>query len=363
MGLSKSAAPACGLAEGLLAARDAGSLPPDGKEVLMRHLASCADCQYLARDLDASDAFTAGTEQAPPELALVSRENYQRGREIGRGGMGRVLIAWDRRLGRAVAIKEPLDARMQSLLEREARLTARLQHPGIVSVHEAGRWPSGEPFYAMKYIAGRPLDQAIAKQATLAQRLALLPRFTAVAEAIAYAHGEGVIHRDLKPSNILVGSFGETVVIDWGLAKDLRSEGDGETGAAPGAGSGPLTLAGAGTAAYMAPEQARGEPPSERVDIYALGATLHHLVAGGPPGQAELPAEAPTEVCAIVRKAMAPVCADRYRSAGGLVDELRRFQTGQVGPAHRYSRSARACRGLHRRRSALIGVAAFARRS
>src|SRR5262249_19743370 len=150
-------------------------------------------------------------------------EYYLRGPEIGRGGMGRILRARDRRLGRTVAIKELLGERWRGHFEREARLTARLQHPAIVSVHEAGRWPSGEPFYAMKYVAGKPLDRAIAARARLADRLALLPSFITVVEAMAYAHSEGIIHRDLKPQNILIGAFGATVIVDWGLAKDLAA--------------------------------------------------------------------------------------------------------------------------------------------
>ena len=93
---------------------------------------------------------------------------------------------------------------------REALLTARLQHPAIVPVHEAGRWPTGEPFYAMKLVSGRPLDALIGEARTLDQRLSLLPHLLAVAEAIAYAHSRGIIHRDLKPQNVLVGDFGET---------------------------------------------------------------------------------------------------------------------------------------------------------
>src|SRR6185503_9573426 len=156
---------------------------------------------------------------------------------------------------------------------------ARLQHPAIVNLHEAGRWPSGEPFFAMKLVSGRPLSDIVADRAPLRDRLGLLPHLIAATEAVAYAHQRQIIHRDLKPSNVLVGELGETVVIDWGLAKDLTEvdEPAGEPSPPPpviataatvepttrhGSGSGPgLTMAGSvmGTPGYMPPEQAAGE--------------------------------------------------------------------------------------------------------
>src|SRR5262249_14757386 len=156
-----------------------------------------------------------------------------------------------------------------------------------------GRWPSGEPFYSMKLVAGRSLHEVISTTPSVAGRLALLPNVIAVADAIAYAHSQGVIHRDLKPANVLVGAFGETVVIDWGLAKDLRDVSDAPE-PAPGAvsseddalpGNRSLTVAGAviGTVNYMPPEQASGGSVDERADVYALGALLHEVLAGTPP--------------------------------------------------------------------------------
>src|SRR5262249_41567149 len=153
---------------------------------------------------------------------------------------------------------------------REAAITARLEHPGVVPVHEAGRWPDGTPFYAMKLVAGRPLRQLIAERSTVAERIGLLHHVIAVADAIAYAHGRNIIHRDLKPSNIIVGDYGETVVIDWGLAKDLHAVEESATGAGTSGSSSDdsLTSAGAvlGTPAYMPPEQARGEAVDQRAD-------------------------------------------------------------------------------------------------
>src|SRR6185436_15844180 len=143
--------------------------------------------------------------------------------EHGRGALGRVSRAHDFDLGRDIAIKELISGGRVSEMRflREVMITARLEHPGIVPLYEAGRWPDGTPFYAMKLVAGRPLRELIDSADTLERRLALLPHVIAVADAIAYAHSHRIVHRDLKPANVIVGDFGETVVIDWGLAKDL----------------------------------------------------------------------------------------------------------------------------------------------
>nr|MBA2543834.1 serine/threonine protein kinase [Deltaproteobacteria bacterium] len=252
-----------------------------------------------------------------PRLPFVDDAHYGSHKEIARGGMGKIVAAEDRRLGRPVALKSLLEPAGDALgrFEREALITARLQHPGIVPVYEAGRWPSGEPFFAMKHVSGKPLDRVIAEARTLAERLALLPRIAAAADAIAYAHSQRIVHRDLKPGNILIGEFGETVVIDWGLAKDLdagdspESERPRERATVrainsidPDAASvsarktidrSTLTVVGAvmGTPAYMAPEQARGEPVDERADVFALGAMLYHLLAGVPPYNARTATE------------------------------------------------------------------------
>jgi len=332
-------------------------------------------------------APTAGEMQPLP---IVSDAHYRPEREIARGGMGRIVAAEDHRLGRPVALKELLDPAPELLgrFQREALITARLQHPGIVPVYEAGRWPSGEPFFAMKLVSGRPLDQVIGDARTLEDRLALLPRVAAATEAIAYAHSQRVIHRDLKPANILIGEFGETVVIDWGLAKSLDDV-DGplasqrlarpskQPSTAPRRaepGSSTLTVAGAvmGTPAYMAPEQARGEPVDQRADVFALGAMLYHLLAGVPPYNARTATDviaaaalgkvvplatrergAPPDLVAIVHRAMAPLPIDRYGDAGELASELRRFLTGQLVSAHRYTASQRVGRFVRRHRAAV----------
>src|SRR5512140_2871618 len=336
----------------------------------------------------ATVAAPAAGDLAP--LPVVAAFHYRADREIARGGMGRIVAAVDHRLGRAVALKELLDPVPERVgrFQREALITARLQHPGIVPVYEAGSWPSGEPFFAMKLVSGRPLDQVIDEARTIEDRLALLPRVAAATEAIAYAHSQRVIHRDLKPANILIGEFGETVVIDWGLAKSL-DEADGLTSdqrvtrpvkaqqepkrrADPG--SSTLTVAGAvmGTPAYMAPEQARGEPLDQRADVFALGAMLYHLLAGMPPYNARTATDviaaaalgrvvplaerepgAPPDLVAIVERAMAPVPAERYGDAGELAIELRRFLTGQLVSAHRYTAAQRIGRFVKRHRAAV----------
>ena len=225
-------------------------------------------------------------------LPVVSLATYyELGREIATGGMGRIYAARDKRLDRPVAIKQLLVRSSVALhrFEREIRLSARLQHPAIVSVLEAGITPAGEPFYAMKLVAGRSLGAVIAERRSLEERLALLPNVIAAADALAYAHGQQIIHRDLKPANVLVGDFGETVVIDWGLAKDARSPvvvpADESERAPERPGDSDLTRTGAvlGTPAYMPPEQARGEDVDERADVYALGAVLYHVMGGSPP--------------------------------------------------------------------------------
>ncbi|HSN30775.1 MAG TPA: serine/threonine-protein kinase, partial [Kofleriaceae bacterium] len=325
---------------------------------------------------------------APQTLPEVPAEHYGRDREIARGGMGRIVAAEDRRLGRKVALKELLEPAgdQQSRFQREALITARLQHPGIVPVYEAGRWPTGEPFFAMKLVSGRPLDKVIAEAARLEDRLVLLPRLAAACDAIAYAHSQRVIHRDLKPGNVLIGDYGETVVIDWGLAKDLDADDSLESAnrtprpkAATDSG-GTLTVAGSvmGTPAYMPPEQARGETVDQRADVFALGAMLYHLLAGVPPYTARTATDviaaaalgkvvplvqrerrAPPELVAIVERAMAPLAIDRYETAAGLADELRRFLTGQLVGAHRYTAIQRVARFVKRHRAA-VTVSAIA---
>jgi serine/threonine protein kinase len=297
------------------------------------------------------------------ELVTVSRDNYIFGGEVARGGMGRILRARDRRLGREVAVKELLSTTgdMRRRFEREIRITARLQHPTIVSVHEAGVFPDGQPFYVMKLIAGESLDRVIANTTSLHERMPLLPSVLAVVDALAYAHSHGIIHRDLKPHNVLVGRFGETVVVDWGLAKNLAEPESAhianELFQGPCASDEQTALGEVmGTPAYMPPEQAAGVGLDARADVYALGALLYHTLGGVPPysGEnkdeilaqvqhvaprplAEITAGIPRDLLTIVGKAMARAPTDRYPTARELANDLRRYQTGQLVASHRYS--------------------------
>jgi eukaryotic-like serine/threonine-protein kinase len=308
------------------------------------------------------------------ELTPVDRRHYVITGEIAKGGMGRVLDARDLRLGRAVAIKEllPKNRDLARRFEREARITARLQHPAIIHIYEAGVWIGGEPFYAMAKVSGRSLDEVIAEKKTLNDRLGLLPNIIAVAEALAYAHNAGVIHRDLKPANVLVGEFGQTVVIDWGLAKDLGApEESGET-----------TIGNVvGTPSYMPPEQARGESVDQRADVYAIGALLYTALVGRrpfsgtthkevldrvrtevPTAVRELEPGTPLDLAAIVEKAMDRDPEHRYADAGELAQDLRRFETGQLVAARHYTSSQLTWRWLRRHRVvlAITGIAVIA---
>jgi len=309
----------------------------------------------------------------PTQLRDPAR--YQILGEHGRGGLGRVSRAHDRELGRDVAIKELIsrgDVHEVRFL-REALITARLEHPGIVPVHEAGRWPDGTPFYAMKLVSGRPLRDLIAERTTVETRIGLLHHVIAVAEAIAYAHGRNIIHRDLKPANVIVGDFGETVVIDWGLAKDL-------TGAkASAATSGPfqlrrdddLTADGSilGTPAYMAPEQERGEHVDQRADVFAIGAMLWELCAlqRVPPSEARYRhrilcrAGIDPDLATIIDKALDPDPDRRYGDAGALAADLKAFKSGARIAARTYSLFATLAHWTRRHRvTAISGAAVLA---
>jgi len=310
------------------------------------------------------------------DLAADDPDRYQQVAEHARGGLGRVVRAVDRRLGRTVAVKELLrhDASNEARFLREAMITARLEHPGIVPVHEAGRWPNGDPYYVMKLVEGETLKEQVAAATTLRARMGLLAHVIAVADAVGYAHSQGVIHRDLKPSNVIVGAFGETIVVDWGLARDRKRDLPEPTEEllTP-AGSGISTVSGkvVGTPAYMSPEQARGGVVDERADVYALGAVLYEVLAGSPPHADTTPqavldrviagpprplpmvvSGVPVELATIVRKAMARDPDARYVNAVAFAEDLRRFTTGQLVSAHSYSTWALVRKKLARHRNA-----------
>ncbi len=342
-----------------------------------------------ARLLDRLDALPVDSNGAPDMLDGASEcadeDRYEFGELLATGGLGLVRRAFDRRLGRTVAVKElqRSDPAAERRFMFEAAITAHLQHPGIVPIYDTGRFPNGAPYYCMKLVDGESLEQIIADRKTAAERLTLLEHVLAAADAVAYAHVHGVIHRDLKPANILVGEHGETLVIDWGLAKDLAGAILDPAGATSSPGtscSSTLTDVGAivGTLRYMPPEQARGEIVDRHSDVFALGAVLFHVIAGRPPheglaratllarlsdGQLEdlrpLADGVPRALVAIAQKAMAPRPGDRYAGAEAFANDLRRFLAGRLVDAHHYQ----AGELLHvwlRRHRAVLSVAAVA---
>lgn len=299
----------------------------------------------------------------PAAPASVGR--YVVGPLLGQGGMGRVFAATDVRLDREVAFKEALPG-TEARLAREARVTARLDHPNIVPVHDAGRSPDGRAFYAMRLVRGRSLAAALADAQGLPARLRHVRTLLAVADAVAFAHARGVVHRDLKPANVLVGEFGETQVMDWGVARVLGGGDPLPAGVPPSATAAPLeansdsdALTGAGgvvgTPRYMSPEQARGEPADPRADVWSLGAMLYEILAEAPPyaGPAEqalaaartgeVPPlrarapDAPAELAAVAHRALSPDPADRYPTARAFAAELEAWLDGRRVEAHAYT--------------------------
>ncbi|HEX3761047.1 MAG TPA: serine/threonine-protein kinase [Kofleriaceae bacterium] len=363
---------------------DNRTLSGDEEEQFHHHIATCDACRALTLDsvhdrprrIARSSAEPVRTSDLPA-LPAVDPELFAKGDVLARGGMGRITRARDRRLGRDVALKEVLAPDLRARFEREAKITARLQHPAIVPIYEAGTWPDGSAFYAMRLVTGGTLADAIERATTLEARLALLPHVVALTEALAYAHARRVIHRDLKPANVLVDEFGETVVIDWGLAKELDRDAaePAATGSAEGAPE--LTRAGAviGTPCFMAPEQAAAAPVDERADVYSLGAILYHLLAGHPPywdsvehsadrlvaaavlhpptPLREVAPDTPADLRAIAERAMARDKAARFATAKDMADELRRFETGQLLRSREYGLRELIARRIRQHRAAV----------
>ncbi|MEO6771770.1 MAG: serine/threonine-protein kinase [Kofleriaceae bacterium] len=267
----------------------------------------------------AAPTHDARVGHAPARIPVSPDDRYVLRALLGSGGMGEVWLAHDVRIDREIAIKMMrgrTDADAIARFLREARVQGRLEHPSVVPVHDLGA-ADHEPFFAMKRLTGRTLHDVIVTRDAEWTRRKLLGRFIDICFAIEFAHQRGVIHRDLKPANIMLGEFGETYVLDWGLARivdepepavpassietgDLRSDSD----------SGGHTQAGAllGTPGYMSPEQMRGEPVDPRTDVFALGCILFELLAG----VAAISSETPFEITlAAAEHRPAARCPDR----------------------------------------------------
>ncbi len=304
------------------------------------------------------------TELPDPALAHLRRvlsapevpgDRYQPAELLGEGGMGLIYRAEDRVLGRAVALKvlrpELADAPLADRLAREARILAALEHPGIVPVHDAGTLADGRVYYVMKLVRGERLD-AFAASRPLS---AVLRVFLQVCETVGFAHAQGIIHRDLKPSNIMVGSFGEVLVLDWGIARVLGQvdAAGGTEPPAPGALAPEQTAAGTvlGTPGFMAPEQAQGAvgQVDARSDVWALGAILRGLAG----------AAAPRPLASVCRRATAPAPADRYASAAELAADVARYLDGAPVLAHRASLAERLGRWYLKYQTPIILVLSY----
>ena len=291
--------------------------------------------------------WAAGTDGATPTEAgdaLLVAGRYRDLGLLGQGGMGEVRRVQDERLGRPAALKLlawrlVADPAARAAFLEEAAMTARLQHPGVVAVHDQGELPGGRLWYAMAEVRGETVDALLARpeptEAPALLRRRLVGHLLRACEAVAYAHEQGVVHLDLKPSNLMIGPFGEVLVLDWGLAVDLRR---------------PSHRRPSGTPAYMAPEQARppGEaPPGPAADVYALGGVLYHILCGAPAWtgspasilralrRGEAPVlfgpgapEVPTELADLCRRALALDPAARPSDAGALAGALRAWLDG-----------------------------------
>ncbi len=331
------------------------------------------------------------------KLVELTNNRFQTIRFYARGGLGEVFVAVDHELGREVALKQIReqhadDRRSRTRFLNEARITANLEHPGIVPVYSLGFHQDGRPYYAMRFLKGETLKEATQafhqskkfsqdEGARVLAMQGLLRRFLDVCNTISYAHSKSILHRDLKPANIIIGSYGETQVLDWGLAKnigDIVIESD-----APGSSSSfdhftvDETQPGevVGTPAYMSPEQAKGDPSQigPAVDIYGLGATLYYLLTNQAPfqskhgyalraqvesGQFSSPRQVrpsiPKALEAICLKAMALDPADRYETASALGQDIERWLADEPVTAWREPFLMRSRRWVRRHQSAVV---------
>jgi serine/threonine protein kinase len=316
------------------------------------------------------------------ETPDLTGTRYRLIERIARGGMGVVYTAEDENLQRRVALKvldvPGTDGDLAKRLIREARVLAALEHPGIVPVHDVGTLADGRVFYTMKFVEGQRLDKFIATINSVPDRLRL---FLRICDPVGFAHARGVLHRDLKPANIMVGPFGEVLVMDWGLAKILRADVSDVTPhhdpeatvfekPPPAAfesntteisvvtGHGTIM----GTPGYMSPEQARGdiEHLDGRSDIYALGALLRFLLTGSPEA-ASVAKERRLDksLAAICSKATAGAPGERYPDVQELALDVSKYLDGLAVGAHRESIFERVARLYRRYRFFILLIAAY----
>ena len=309
--------------------------------------------------------------EAPPDFSAT---RYILREFLARGGMGAVYLADDQVLDRRVAVKilatvDP-DGAFAERLNKEARVLAQLEHPGIVPVHDAGALPDGHVFYVMKFVEGTRLDQFLANVPSLPERLRL---FLRICDAVSFAHSRGILHRDLKPSNIMIGAFGEVLVMDWGLAKILDRDATPNlrpavsSDALPSSPSVVLAARGSdvtqdgiamGTPGFMSPEQTAGKSAEvdERSDIFSLGKLLEFIAR---PPASQNSARLARALQAICDKAAAANRSERYGKVAELADDVSRFLDGAPVSAHRENPWERSLRFYHRYQAAILLIAMY----
>lgn len=287
----------------------------------------------------------------------LSGTRYRLLEKLGQGGMGGVFRVEDSALEREVALKviNVAELSLSARLLQEARVIAKLEHPGIVPVHDAGILVDGRPYYTMKLVQGASLDELAEEMGGFADRLRT---FLRVCDPVAFAHARGVLHRDLKPANIMIGPFGEVLVMDWGLSKLLAgtfsSESLSERSTSDRTSASPTTAHDTilGTPGYMAPEQRNGESVDFRVDVYSLGAILEFLFQF-------VPQRVPPPLAAICRKAKASDRSERYASVTELAGDVANFLDGLPVSVYREGFVTRAARWTRRNRTWILLLLAY----